>query len=106
MNRMHLFVAVICVGAIASPAMAGEVNGSDTTPKSQYSQGNSLCKFSGLNDNPDSSNPANPGGRTQSYGTSVTLDLFDPSDPDERASFFFPGVGCNPHRLSQGGGGE
>ena len=29
-------------------------------------------------------------------GTSVTLGLFDPSDPDERDSFFFPGTGCNP----------
>ena len=105
MGRMNLFVAAICVGAIASPAVAGEVNGSDTNPKFQYSQGNSLCKFSGLNDNPESTNPANPGGRTQSYGTSVTLDIFDPSDPDERSSFFFPGVGCNPERLS-GGGGE
>ena len=96
MGRMHLFVAAICVGAIASPAMAGEVNGSDTNPKSKYSQGKSLCKFSGLNDDPDSTNPMNPGGRTQSYGTSVTLGLFDPSDPDERSTFFFPGVGCNP----------
>jgi hypothetical protein len=96
MSRSYLFVTAICAVAIAAPALAGEVNGSTKNPKSKFSQGASLCKFSGLNDNPDSTNPANPGGRTQSYGTSVTLGLFDPSDPDERDSFFFPGTGCNP----------
>ena len=87
------------VAAWSASATAGEVNGSTTNPKHYYSQGHSLCKFSGLNDDPSSTNPANPGGRTQSYGQSVTLDLFDPSNPDERSSFFFPGVGCNPERL-------
>ena len=96
MNKVYPFVTAFCAVAIATPALAGEVNGSTTNPKIKFSQGVSLCKFSGLNDDPDSTNPANPGGRTQSYGTSVTLDLFDPSDPDERDSFFFPGVGCNP----------
>jgi hypothetical protein len=103
MSRSYLFVTACCAVAIATPALAGEVNGSTTNPKHYYSQGESLCKFSGLNDNPDSTDPRNPGGRTQSYGTSVTLGLFDPSDPDQREGFAFPGNGCNP---TWDGGGE
>lgn len=103
-------IAVACGGiiAIAVPAAAGEVNGSTTNPKHYYAQGQSLCIFSGLNDNPDSTNPANPGGRTQSYGQENRLDLLDPSDPDQRDGFAFPGNGCNPVWVDQnlGGGGE
>jgi len=88
----------------STAALAGEVNGSTTNPKSHFAQGASLCIFSGLNDDPDSTNPANPGGKTQSYGQENRLGLLNPSDPEERSSFFFPGVGCNP--TSDLGGGE
>jgi hypothetical protein len=79
---MILFGATI----ITTPAFAGEVNGSTTNPKHYYSNGVSICKFSGLNDNPTSTDPDNPGGRFQSYGQWVSqydLDpqVYNPSDP-------------------------
>ena len=97
MNK-HIHVAAIAFGAMAWSvgASAGEVNGSTTNPKIKFSQGASLCKFSGLNDNPTSTNPANPGGKTQSYGQENRLGLLDPSDPTQRSGFAFPGDGCNP----------
>jgi hypothetical protein len=44
-----------------------------------------LCVFSGLNDNPGSTDPENPGGIVQSYGFSVVskgLKAFAPSPGD------------------------
>ena len=102
MNSTRLVVTALVVGSLAAPVFAGEVNGSTKNPKHYYSQGASLCKFSGLNDNPDSTNPENPGGKTQSYGQDVQMGLLDPSDPDQRDSFLFPGVGCNPQRVGSG----
>ena len=99
-----LYLIAFSAAVIAVPAVAGEVNGSTTNPKHYYAQGQSLCIFSGLNDNPDSTNPANPGGKTQSYGQENRLGLLDPSDPDQRDSFFFPGVGCNLQRIGDTGG--
>jgi len=98
-----LFAAAICAGAVAAlgagPALAGEVNGSATNPKKGFSQGNSICKFSGLNDDPASTDPEDPGGRVQSYGYSVVREggkAFAPS----------PGEACNGHTGFLAGGGE
>src|SRR5437764_2989450 len=101
-------VTVMLLGAAAwsGVAIAGEVNGSTTNPKHYFSQGASICKFSGLNDNPTSTNPANPGGRTQSYGQENRLGYLDPSDPAQREGFAFPGNGCNPVWIEQNLGGE
>ena len=98
--------AAVAVGALAfsSAGIAGEVNGSKSNPKHYYANGTSLCDFSGLNDNPTSTNPANPGGRTQSYGQENRLGYLDPSDPDQRDTFFFPGSGCNPVWVQDNGG--
>jgi hypothetical protein len=108
MRKLSMVLAACGIAAIAAPALAGEVNGSTTNPKHYYAQGQSLCIFSGLNDNPDSTNPANPGGRTQNYGQENRLGLLDPSDPDQRDGFAFPGNGCNPVWVDEnlGGGGE
>lgn len=102
--RFKLCAFALGTAVIAMPALAGELNGSTTNPKHYYAQGNSLCIFSGLNDNPDSTNPANPGGRTQSYGQENRLGLLSPSDPEQRDTFFFPGSGCNPVWLEENGG--
>ena len=72
----------------AAPALAGEING--TGSKFQYSQGRSVCKFSGLNDIPDSTNPENPGGRVQSYGYSFVRNGLKDLVPS-------PGFACNPN---------
>jgi hypothetical protein len=104
MMRARVFVAAaVCatavVGAGASVASAGEVTGNcNNAPqgaaaancKSEYSQGASICKFSGQNDNPDSTDPRDPGGPVQSYGYSVVREggkAFAPS----------PGFACNPN---------
>ncbi len=90
MTRLGMAVAV-CTMAFslsATAALAGEVNGAGT--KSDFSQGRSICKFSGLNDKPLSTDPADPGGRVQSYGYSVVRNgakAFAPS----------PGFACNPN---------
>jgi len=104
MNSTRIVVTALLAASLSTPVFAGEVNGSAQNPKHYYAQGASLCDFSGLNDNPTSTNPANPGGKTQSYGQENRLGLLDPSDPDQRNSFFFPGVGCNPERMQSGGG--
>jgi hypothetical protein len=91
MNRSYLFVTAICAAAIATPALAGEVNGSTKNPKSGFSNGVSICKFSGLNDFPDGSQ-SGPPGRTQTFGQDVANFGADPRE-------FNPGDegACNAH---------
>lgn len=80
-------VAAMVLTISAGAAFAGEVNGSGT--KSQFSQGRSECKFSGLNDNPSEGFPF--GGRVQSYGYTVARNGLKALAPS-------PGVACNPVR--------
>jgi hypothetical protein len=92
-----LLAAAACAAAVAalsaSPALAGEVTGSDKN--ADQNQGKSWCSFSGLNDDPgaalDGSGPNGPGGKSQSYGQDVKLGLANPHE-------FNPGVACNPNR--------
>ena len=93
-----LFCIVATAGASAGAAFAGEVTGNGK-PTAGPEHANSICAFSGQNDNPTSTNPENPGGRAQSYGYSVVrngLKEFAPS----------PGVACNGHTGFLAGGGE
>ena len=98
---------VIGASLITAPVLAGEITGPPPTDNSKggagrISNGNSFCSFSGLNDTPLGLPGLDPGGQVQSYGYFMSqFGLFDPSDPDQRASFNFPGFGCNPNR---GGG--
>ena len=80
---MRRLVAVVaCVGAVtglgAGSAFAGEVTGNGK-PTGAPSHANSICVFSGQNDNPAGSEEDGPGGRTQSYGQDVRLGLANPS---------------------------
>ena len=77
----------------AAPALAGEING--TGSKFQYSQGRSICRFSGLNDLPNSTNPENPPGRVQSYGYSFVRNGLKDLVPS-------PGFACNPNNGFEG----
>jgi len=107
MNRFDRCVLAIGAIAIATPAVAGEVNGSTTNPKVGFAQGRSMCYFSGLNDYPDGSQ-SGPAGQTQNYGQWVTLGLSSPSDPSTvggRGDFWFPANGCNPVWVDENGGG-
>src|SRR6185312_3996998 len=73
----RLLLAVGCTaaltGASAGAAFASEVIGPPGSLKpneAATSHANSICVFSGLNDNPGSTDPENPGGIVQSYGYS------------------------------------
>lgn len=81
-----LAFAAAMAGSTASAAFAGEVtaNGKDTAAPSNA---NSICAFSGKNDDPTGTLGQGPGGRTQSFGQDRKLGLADP-----RA--FNPGDAC------------
>ena len=99
MSKKSLFVgllfAAVLTGANATAAFAGEVKGpSGTTPPVRTAgpaNANSICVFSGLNDDPtaplDGSGPNGPGGVSQSYGQDNKLGLADPR-------VFNPGDAC------------
>lgn len=86
--------------SISTAAIGGEVKGppgSDQDTPGRISNGASWCSYSGLNDTPEGIPGVDPGGIAQSYGYFMAqFGIFDPSDPAERASFDFPGFGCNP----------
>jgi hypothetical protein len=85
-------------GAGASAASAGEVTGNGG-PTAGPAHANSICVFSGQNDNPTSTDPENPGGIVQSYGYSFVSKGLKGEVPS-------PGVGCNGHSGFLAGGGE
>jgi hypothetical protein len=106
-NRSSILAASIGASVMlaSSAALGGEIKGPPPTgntnspPGTRISNGVSICSFSGLNDTPDGIPGVDPGGIAQSYGYFLAqYGLFDPSDPDDRAIFNFPGVGCNPER--------
>jgi hypothetical protein len=77
-------------GASAGAAFAGEVTGNGK-PTAGPTHANSICVFSGKNDDPgaplDGSGPNGPGGPSQSYGQELRLGLQDPR-------VFNPGDAC------------
>ena len=92
--RIRAFVAVaacmLVIGLGGSAAFAGEVTGNGK-PTAGPEHANSICVFSGQNDDPDAPlsldfavAPNGPGGIAQSYGQNVTLGLapqvFNPGD--------------------------
>jgi hypothetical protein len=88
MIRKSLLAAVCTasiVGLAASPAFAGELTGNGK-PTQGTAHANSICVFSGQNDDPSApiisaqpipEAPNGPGGRTQSYGQDVRYKLLD-----------------------------
>jgi hypothetical protein len=83
---VSLLALVAMVALAAAPALAqGQVEqGTD--------HANSICSFSGLNDEPEA--PFPEGGRVQSYGQLVRQGVIAPGDQPGRAD---PGYGCNAH---------
>src|SRR5438270_7386443 len=78
MNRLSRSVMLaISAASCSAAAVAGEVNGSTSNPKEDFSKGMSFCKFSGLNDDPTApiDGPNGPGGRVQNFGH--TKQIFD-----------------------------
>jgi hypothetical protein len=93
-----LLCTVAVAGACAGTAFAGEITGNGK-PTAGPEHANSICVFSGKNDDPgaplDGSGPNGPGGVSQSFGQDVKLGLADPHA-------FNPGDACrggsNPDR--------
>ena len=93
-SKRGTIAAAVCtlafVGASASTAFAGEITGSGK-PTHVTANANSICVFSGHNDDPgaplDGSGPNGPGGKSQSFGQDVKLGLADPHA-------FNPGDAC------------
>jgi hypothetical protein len=85
-----LLGALALTGASAGAAFAGEVTGNGK-PTAGPAHANSICVFSGHNDDPtaplDGSGPNGPGGQSQSYGQENRLGLVDPHE-------FNPGDAC------------
>ena len=79
-------VAAVVASLSAGAVLAGEVTGNGM--KSDFSQGRSICKFSGQNDNPSEAFPF--GGRVQSYGYTVVRNGLKDMAPS-------PGFACNPN---------
>ncbi len=79
-----LFCAVAIAGAGAGAASAGEITGSGK-PTAGPANANSICVFSGLNDDPTGAEGA--AGRSQSFGQENRLGLIDPR-------MFNPGDAC------------
>jgi hypothetical protein len=94
MLRKATIATAVCtfalVGGTASAAFAGEITGNGR-PTAGPAHANSICVFSGHNDDPgaplDGSGPNGPGGKSQSYGQDVRLGLQDPHA-------FNPGDAC------------
>jgi len=86
MKRIVLLVAMVAMSVflVAPAALAqGQVERGPA-------HANSICSFSGLNDDPAE------GGRVQSYGQGVSQGFFDPTDKSPE-NFERPGVLCNAH---------
>jgi hypothetical protein len=79
-------VAAVVLSLSAGAVLAGEVTGNGS--KSEFSQGRSICRFSGQNDNPSEAFPF--GGRVQSYGYTVVRNGLKAMAPS-------PGFACNPN---------
>jgi hypothetical protein len=89
MRKWLTATAMVVAGSVipAAPALAGEITGNGK-PTQGPAHANSICVFSGQNDDPTapiiSANPIpeapnGPGGRTQNYGQDVRYGLLDPS---------------------------
>src|SRR5215213_11659929 len=94
MRARSVFVALVCAGAVVGAgggvASAGELTGTGK-PTSGPTQANSICVFSGQNDDPKAPllldsplAPNGPGGISQSFGQDVKLGrdprVFNPGD--------------------------
>jgi hypothetical protein len=81
LSRKSTLVTVVCTMAVAGPgagaAFAGEITGNGK-PTAGPAHANSICVFSGKNDNPSAplDNP-DAGGVSQSYGQLVRLGVIE-----------------------------
>ena len=95
MFRRSLVTAAVCAAALAGSSVgiagAGETTGNGK-PTAGPTHANSICAFSGQNDDPtapitEAGNGNGPGGRTQSWGQDVRYGIYSPH-------VFNPGDAC------------
>jgi hypothetical protein len=106
-------ITVVIGGVSTGAAFAGEITGNGKATAGP-AHANSICVFSGKNDDPGAplDGPNGPGGPSQSYGQDNRLGLADPSteNPGKVGRGVFtlhPGFACNgEHGFFAGGGGE
>lgn len=77
-------VAAVVLSLSAGAALAGEITGTGKSLEPLHA--NSICAYSGLNDDPTGSHDGPPG-RVQSYGQDVKMGFIDPRQ-------FNPGDAC------------
>ena len=99
MSKRSLLAVAVCAavaGLSAGPAFAGEVTGNGK-PTQGPANANSICVFSGQNDDPTGTQGEGPGGRTQSYGQDVKNGSANPSteNPGKVEEPLHPGFACN-----------
>jgi hypothetical protein len=105
MRTKSILTAAVCAAAIAGAsagaAFAGEITGNGK-PTAGPTHANSICVFSGQNDDPTAPlsldqeiAPNGPGGESQSFGQDVKLGL----DPHAFNPGAVCGPGSNPDRL-------
>jgi hypothetical protein len=88
MTRLGVAISVTAVvlSLSAGAVLGGEITGTGKTLEPLHA--NSICAYSGLNDDPEGVDPNNgPPGRTQSYGQDVRKGFIDPRE-------FNPGDAC------------
>jgi len=82
-------VAAVVLSLSAGSALAGEITGNGKSLEPLHA--NSICAYSGLNDDPTGSGPPpgvnGPPGRVQSFGQDVRAGFIDPKQ-------FNPGDAC------------
>ena len=67
-----LAAAALLISLSAGSVLAGEITGNGKQTPIKFGQANSICAFSGLNDDPAGLDPDNgPPGRVQSWGQDV-----------------------------------
>lgn len=99
--RKLIVAALICgtsvVGANAGSAFAGEVTGNNTFTPVNSGQANSICAFSGLEDNDDLEEPVEPG-VVQTFGSVGPSQIPGPGVAELAKSGFIkengPGTEC------------
>jgi hypothetical protein len=86
MTRLGVAISVTAVvlSLSAGAALAGEITGTGKSLEPLHA--NSICAYSGLNDDPTGETDGPPG-RTQSFGQDVKMGFIDPRE-------FNPGDAC------------
>ena len=97
MSKKRLLAAAFCAAAVAGLSAASCARRRGDRERQGHTgpaHANSICSFSGQNDDPSGTQGEGPGGRTQSYGQDVRNGFISPHE-------FNPGDACRREQLSR-----